>query len=145
MSSGSTHEALDKHEVVKPPSDTSFAYTFTGVFAVLAAFTWWHSGATWKLYACLAVSVVFGIFGLVSPATLRPLNLLWLKFGLLLHKVINPLIMGLLFFGVFAPMGFLMRAFGVDFLRIRGKSASDSHWAVKDEESLPESSMKNQF
>jgi hypothetical protein len=142
---GATHETLDKHEVVKPPSDRSFAYTFLVVFGLLSAFTWWHSGITWKLYTCLAVSLVFGAFGLIAPNVLRPLNLLWLKFGLLLHKIVNPLIMGLLFFGIFTPMGVAMRTFGVDFLRMRGKSASDSNWAVRQRDDIPESSMKNQF
>jgi hypothetical protein len=145
MTGGATHETLEKTEVIKPPSERSFGYTFAVVFSLLAAFTWWHSGATWKFYACLSVVAVFGLLGLVYPSVLRPLNLLWLKFGLLLHKVINPVIMGLLFFGIFTPMGVVMRLFGVDFLRMRGKPASGSYWIVKGDENLPDSSMKNQF
>ena len=50
---------------------------------------------------------------------LNPLNRLWLKFGLLLYKVMNPLVLGLLFFVTIMPIGLVMRAMGKDFLRLR--------------------------
>jgi hypothetical protein len=146
MSSGGGHESFDKHDALRLPSERSFGLTFAVVFSLLAAFTYWHSGITWKLYACLAVVASFGSLGFIAPVVLRPFNYMWMKFGLALHKVVNPVIMGLLFFGVFTPMGVIMRAFGVDLLQMRRKSASpDSYWVVRSEENLPNSSMKNQF
>jgi hypothetical protein len=139
------HEQFDKRDDVKAPSESSFGITFAVVFAVLAAFSYWHRGVTPTLHVTAGISAVFALFTLAAPRMLRPLNLIWLKFGLLLHKIVNPVIMGLLFFGVFAPMGFAMRLFGVDFLRTKPKAASESHWIVKGDDSIPDSSMKNQF
>ena len=139
------HEKIDRHDDVKAPSERSFGITFVVVFALLAAFTWWHRGLSTTFNITAGVSAAFAVFTLLAPRLLRPLNLIWLKFGLLLHKVVNPIIMGLLFFGVFTPMGVVMRLFGVDFLRMKKKPATESHWNIKRDDGLAESSMKNQF
>jgi Saxitoxin biosynthesis operon protein SxtJ len=139
------HEQFDKRDDVKAPSERSFGITFVVVFALLAAFSWWHRGVTTTLYVTAGVSAVFAVLTLLAPRILRPLNLIWLKFGLLLHKIVNPVIMGLLFFGVFTPMGFVMRLFGVDFLQMKKKPATDSYWNVKRDDGIADSSMKNQF
>ncbi len=144
MASG-THEQFDKRDDVKAPSERSFGITFAVVFALLAAFSYWHRGAGNTFYVTLAVSGIFAVVTLVAPRILRPLNLIWLKFGLLLHKVVNPVIMGILFFGIFTPMGVVMRVFGVDFLRTKRKLAMESYWIAKGDENIPDSSMKNQF
>ena len=60
--------------------------------------------------------------GLTYPKVLDPLNRLWLKFGLLLYKVMNPLVLGLLFFVTIMPIGLVMRAMGKDFLRLQARS-----------------------
>ncbi|MGH6908056.1 MAG: SxtJ family membrane protein [Methylococcales bacterium] len=142
---GGTHERFDKRDDVKAPAERSFGITFAVVFALLAAFTFWHRGATSTFYTVLTVSAVFAGVTWLAPRLLRPLNLIWLKFGLLLHKVVNPVIMGLLFFGVFTPMGVVMRAFGVDLLRLKRKPVTETYWIARRDESIHDSSMKNQF
>ena len=144
-SPGGMHEQFDKRDDVKVPTERSFGRTFAIVFALLAAFSYWHHGLNGRFYASAAVSVAFAIVTLAAPQILRPLNLVWLKFGLLLHKIVNPVIMGVLFFGVFTPMGYAMRLFGIDFLREKRKRQVKSYWIVKSAESIPDSSMKNQF
>ena len=141
----STHEQFDKRDDVKAPSERSFGITFAVVFALLAAFSYWHRGAGTTFTVTISVSIIFAAVTLMAPRILRPLNLIWLKFGLLLHKIVNPLIMGILFFGIFTPMGVVMRIFGVDFLRTKRKPAAASYWIAKSDEAIPDSSMKNQF
>jgi hypothetical protein len=142
---GGTHEQLSKRDDVKAPTERSFGITFAVVFALLAAFTYWHRGATMTFYAVVIVSLIFAVVTLVAARLLRPLNLIWLKFGLLLHKVVNPVIMGLLFFAVFTPMGVAMRAIGVDLLRLKRKHATETYWISRRSEAIQDSSMKNQF
>jgi hypothetical protein len=144
-SPGGMHEQFDKRDDVKVPTERSFGRTFAIVFALLAAFSYWHHGLSSRFYASAAVSVAFAMVTLAAPQILRQPNLVWLKFGLLLHKIVNPVIMGVLFFGVFTPMGYAMRLFGIDFLREKRKPQVKSYWIVKSAENIPDSSMKNQF
>ena len=58
------------------------------------------------------MAALFLAAALLRPAMLNPLNRLWLKFGLLLHRIVNPIIMALLFFGTVLPTGLVMRALG---------------------------------
>jgi hypothetical protein len=82
---------------------------------------------------------------LLYPAALNPLNRAWLKFGLLLHKVVNPIVMGLLFYGTVLPTGLVFRALGKDILRLRRQPEADSYWIVRQPPGPAPETMKDQF
>ena len=82
----------------------------------------------------------FLILGLINSKILTPLNKLWFKFGILLGKIVSPLIMGIIFFLVVTPIGLIMRLLGKDLLNL--KYNNKSYWIEKDG---PKSKMKNQF
>jgi hypothetical protein len=91
-----------------------------------------------------AVAVAFLAAALVKPSVLRSLNILWMKLGLLLHRVVKPIVMGLLFFGTIWPTGLVMRLRGKDLLRLKREPASNSYWIARPPGPAPET-MKDQF
>ena len=105
MTESGHHERLARHEDVKPPSEKSFGVTFAVVFTLLAAWLYWRKGLAWWPAALLAAAAFFLITAFAAPNILKPFNFVWLKFGLLLHRIVNPVVMGLLFFLVFTPGG----------------------------------------
>ncbi|WP_119418723.1 hypothetical protein [Desertibaculum subflavum] len=140
---GQTHETFTREEVVKGSSDRSFGLTFAMVALILAGVSYWRDGNWWP-YA-LAAAAVFAGLALAVPGLLGPLNRLWLRFGLLLHHVINPLVMGLLFFGVITPMGVAARLIGKDFLRLRFDRQAKSYWIPRDPPGPAPDTMRHQF
>ena len=139
------HEYRQDHGKPKGPTEKSFGLTFAVFFALVTALQVYRHGfgvgPAITAFGCLA----FLAASYLAPTVLRPLNILWAKLGFLLHKIVNPIIMGILFFGVFTPMGLVMRIFGVDLLKIRRNGASESHWVLRDSEDIGPSSMHNQF
>lgn len=93
----------------------------------------------------VAISVVFLFFALAFPKALAPLNWVWTRFGLLLHKLVSPLILGLLFFVVFTPVGVIMRLFGADPLRLRSDAKAQSYWIDRAPPGPAPDSLKDQF
>ena len=93
----------------------------------------------------------FGVAGaflavaLVRPAWLAPFNRAWFKFGLLLQRVVNPLVMAVIYFAVVTPTGLVMRALGKDPLRLRYDPDAESYWIHRDPPGPERESMKNQF
>ncbi len=139
------HEYAGTRDEVKAPSEKSFGVTFACVFGLLSALQFYRLGiAVWPVVTSMA-ALGFLATAFAAPTVLRPLNLVWLKFGMLLHRIVNPVIMGLRFFGVFTPMGLIMRLFGGDLLRLRTKTGATSHWILRAEENVEKSSMTNQF
>lgn len=126
MAQGALHEELRREEAPKGSSDRGFGLVFAAVFAIVAA---WPilDGAAPRLWAT-AVAAAFAALALLAPRTLAPLNRVWTRFGLLLARVTNPLVMGLLFFLVVTPMGLAMRALGKDPLRRRLEPDAASYW-----------------
>jgi hypothetical protein len=132
------HESYQQ-AAVKLPSDRSTGIVFACVALIVAAL-WRNTPAVlwWSLGAAAGLALV----SLTMPIVLRPLNWLWFRFGLLLHKVMNPLIMFLMFVLVFVPGGFLMRLWH-DPLGARRKGGS-SYWVERARDKNA-GSMTNQF
>ena len=143
MATSQLHEDFSREEEVKAGSDRSFGFVFAGFFAILAALSLWRGSTTW--HYTLPVAAAFLVVALVYPKILGPLNRLWLKFGLLLYKVMNPLILGLLFFVTIMPIGLVMRAFGKDFLRLKLDRNAKTYWIERAPPGPPPRSMRNQF
>ena len=94
----------------------------------------------------LIIAIVFLASGLFFPTLLKPLNLLWFKFGMVLHAVMNPLILGLIFFVVMLPISLLMRLTGHDPLQLKlNKKDNRSYWITRTPPGPEAESMKNQF
>jgi hypothetical protein len=79
------------------------------------------------------------------PRLLRPLNDAWSKFGLLLHRFINPIVMAALFFGVFLPIGLLLRIFGKTFFQLKFDKTAESYWISREQPAPPPGGMRKQF
>ena len=143
MATSGLHEDFSRAEHVKAGSDRSFGFVFAGFFAIVGSLSAWrgHTGWHWAL----PVAALFLVVALTRPGLLAPLNMLWLKLGLLLYKVMNPLVLGLLFFVTIMPIGLIMRAFGKDFLRLRLDRNASTYWIDRQPPGPPPQSMRNQF
>jgi hypothetical protein len=92
----------------------------------------------------LAISGIFLSFAVGRPTTLRPLNRLWMRFGALLHRIVNPFVLGLLFYLVITPFGLIRQLLVRDPLRLRTDPQATSYWVTR-EPGPPPDSMKRQF
>ena len=72
-------------------------------------------------------------------------NRIWLKLGLVLHRIVNPVIMAILFYGTLLPIGLLMRLLGKDPLRLRLDKKAVSYWLTRSDERPPSEAMRQQF
>jgi hypothetical protein len=138
----STHESFSRDETSAPGSDRTFGFVMAGFFALLALINGWHAGRLWPWE--LAIAVLLLAATLIKPSVLRPLNVVWMKLGLLLHKIVNPIVMGLLFFGTIWPTGIVMRMRGRDLLRLKREPSAASYWIARPPGPQPET-MKDQF
>jgi hypothetical protein len=83
--------------------------------------------------------------GLAAPARLAPLNRAWTGLGLLLFKVVNPLVLGLIYLTTVVPIGLVMRLLGRDLLSLKFDREAQSYWVVRDPPGPPPETMIHQF
>lgn len=138
------HENLVRSEEIAGPSNRRFGLTIgaacTTIGGIRALFG--HGHMEWWLVVGLAVA----LFAIFWPAALAPFNRLWLKLGLFLHKVVNPVVMTVLFVSTIVPVGVLMRLSGKDTLQLRPRPDAASYWIVRDPPpGRASETMKNQF
>jgi len=124
---------------IKIGSNRNFGIVFFIVFLLIATYPLINYGEIrqWSLI----LSLIFLILGLINSKVLTPLNKLWFKFGIFLGKIISPLVMGIIFFFVVTPIGFIMRLLSKDILNLKFNN-ENSYWIKK---TGPISKMKNQF
>ena len=137
------HEDLRREHVVEGSSDRSFGWVFAAVFTLIAVWPSWH-GEPPRWWAG-GLAAVFALIVLLRPGLLAPLNRQWTKLGVLLAKVVSPVALGLLFYGVIAPVGIVMRLVGKDPLRLKFDRATDSYWIQREPPGPQPDSMSNQF
>ncbi len=138
-----THEKFTRDETIKGSSDRAFGIVFTVLFAVIGLLPLF-SGGNARIWS-LAVGALILAVALIRPALLAPFNRAWMKFGLLLHKITNPIIMGLIFFLAVTPTGLIMRALGKDPLRRKFDPSAQSYWIERDPPGPEPETMKQQF
>ena len=102
---------------IKIGSNRSFGIVFFIVFLLIALYPLINE-ENFRLWS-LVISLIFLVLGLINSQILTPLNKLWFKFGILLGKIVSPIIMGIIFFFVVTPIGFIMRAIGKDLINLK--------------------------
>lgn len=124
------------------PSNHKFGYFFTFVF-LIASIYFYLKHLNFFFYIFFTASIIFFVITLIATDILKPLNKLWMGFGLILGKAISPIVMGVIFFIIFTPIGVLMRVFGRDELHINFKY-KDTYW-IKRNQNIQSNSFRNQF
>ncbi len=118
------------------PSDRSFGWTFTGIFVIAGLFFF-----PW----ILALAALTAAVTLADPQRLAPLKHGWMKLGAAMHHVVSPVVMGLLYFGLFTPMGAAMRLFGWDAMKRTWDPAAPTYWTRRDPPGPAEGSFREPF
>ncbi len=132
-----------EHKDIKLPSNLTFGLFFAGVFAAFGLYKYVYGGA---LIASLSGFASLGFLAVtfIARDLLTPLNRLWMRFGLLLSAIVGPIVLGILFFGLFTPVAVATRLFGRDELKLK-KTQADSHWRTRDPAGPEPESFANQF
>lgn len=127
------------------PSDRSFGYTVGGILIAIAAAKWlWGSGSPIVDIGLASIGSALVFFAAVEPSRLAVPNRLWMKLGLLMFKVVNPIVMFLIYVTTFVPIGLLLRLRGRDLLDAAIDREKTSYWLDRPEELTPPR-MTNQF
>ena len=133
---------LNKFNKIKLPSNRNFGFFFSFIFGVIS-FYYLIKGSANLSVVTFILALLFILISIIKPNVLLPLNKLWMIFGYLLGIIIKPIILGVIYFGIFTPLGLIMKLFKRDELKI--KNSYKSNWKSVVNEPLGSGSFKNQF
>ena len=131
-----------KFSDAKLPSNKNFGYFFSFVFFIIALYLFYlknqNIGYIRTTFAILLISVTF-----IRASLLHPFNKLWMRIGILLGNLISPIILGIIFFGMFTPYSIVMKIIGRDELRLK-QNKNKSYWINRSQNSI-QTDFKKQF
>lgn len=128
----------------KLPSERSFGLLFVLVFALSGGYTFYNSLPLAVTGILFVVAALLLVITLVSPKSLAPLNNAWFSLGMILNKIVSPLVLGIIFFLIITPVAVITRMFGRDELKLR-KQIALSHWIERSPAGPDPQSFKKQF
>jgi predicted membrane metal-binding protein len=131
-------------KVATGPSERSFGVTFGAVFILIGVLPWIFHNRPFRLWA-LVLAGLFAGAALFAPKVLYPLNRVWLQLGIAMHRIGNPVVMGVIYFVGFVPMGLAIKARGKDLLRLRWEPDAPSYWIRRQPPGPTPASMSKQF
>jgi len=136
------HKMPDK-KAPKPLANRPFGLIFAAIFLLIALFPLLKGQAInlWATY----IFAAFAVSALILPRVLTPLNWLFQKFGQVMHKITNPILMGLVFFITVLPTGLILRLLGKDPMNRKLDPMAASYWIEREDGKLSKESFDNQF
>ena len=137
------HETYDRGEAPRAGGDRAFGFVFAVVLLVLGLLPLRHGGPVRT--GVLAAAALILLAALLRPSLLHGPNLLWMKAGGVLHRIVNPVVTAAIFYGVFTPSGMLLRLSGKDPLRLKYDPAAGSYWLPRQPPGPGGRTMSNQY
>lgn len=130
-------------ETVPLPSNRSFGTLFVIVFALLGTYSWWRGGEIYPW--AFGLSMLTLLVTLAAPSWLAPANRAWMKLAELLNRIVSPVVLGVIFYGMFTPIAWAMRAAGRDALKRRYEPAARTYWIDRSPPGPDPAGLPNQF
>ncbi len=137
------HERFDREAPVTGGSNRSFGLVIGAAFAVIGL--WPLLGARPPQAWSLALAAVFSLLALGRPQWLAPLNRAWTLLGLAMHRVVSPIVLGLVFYTTVTPIGLLLRALGKDVIPLRFDRSLPTYWIPRVPPGPAPDTMRRQF
>jgi hypothetical protein len=139
----SLHEDLERKQEGQGSTDRTFGIVFCVFFLLVGLLPLRaHHPVRWW---ALALSATFLLIALLQPVWLAPMNRVWTKLGMLMGRVVSPVVTALLFYFVVTPTALLFRLLGKDPLHLRSDPAARSYWIERHPPGPPADTMPNQF
>ena len=128
---------------IELPSNRSFGFFFSALFAASSVYYYINTFIPAFLFFAIFTLVTFLVV-VISPSHLLPFNKLWMELGLLIGKVVSPIVLGAVFFLLITPVGIAMRLAGRDELQLK-LHRKGSCWKNRAPTGPEPASFKNQF
>ncbi len=136
------HENLSGSISTAGASDRSFGQVFAGFFTIVGAYRFFVAAADYWWW--WVVAAVFAVAAGFIPRVLAPLNRVWTAFGLVLHGMVSPVILALLYMFAILPTALVVRVVGKDLLRLSRDPDATTYWITRGDAGET-GSMKDQF
>ena len=125
------------------PSNRKFGFLFSSLFIAVSLYLFYIDLIISAIFFGF-ISIIFATISLFRDNLLLPLNKLWMHFGMLIGRIMSPIVLGMLYFFLITPIGIGMRIFRRDELRLKPLS-TQSLWKLRNQEDLDGNSFNQQF
>ena len=129
---------------VQIPSNKKFGLLFTVIFILISSYLYYYNSNLYFSLIFFIFASIFLVLTIFKPSLLTFYNKLWMRFGFFLGRIVNPIVLGIIFFGLITPIAIIMKLFNRDELRIK-KINRESFWKERLPQDSNSNSFKNQF
>lgn len=126
------------------PSNKSFGFLFSFIFFIVFLYLYYLASLEELSYIFIFLSLLFLILSFIYPKIFYVLNVSWMIIAIVLSKIINPIVLGIIFYLLITPTALLGKMLGRDELKLKHRKA-DSYWIERKKRKIDLQSFINQF
>jgi len=127
------HEQLKDFQVTQKISNKKFGIQLSIIFLLIFLTRLYFNYFNFLEYSLITLSLLFFVIAYLKPALLKMLKVLFLGLGEFIFKIINPVIMLILYIFLFLPFGLALKMLNYDPLKEKNNKNTNSYWSVKKE------------
>ena len=112
------------------------------VFLIIAGFLFWKEKQSFQLF--LTIGIVLSVAGIAIPFILKPIYWVWMVLATILGWFMTRVILSLLFYAVFTPIGLIGRLIGKEFLNLKD-TTNNTYWNYRSNDMFGKEKYEKQF
>jgi hypothetical protein len=120
-----------------------FGLTLGIVFSLIGLFLFWKSKGSAPYF--IVIGVGFILSGFIIPSALKYIYTIWMGFAVIMGYFMSRVILSLIFFLMFAPVGIITRLLRKDLLKEKWDKNADSYWIRREKKPYDLKSAENQY
>ena len=120
-----------------------FGITIGIILIIIAGYLFWKDKESFQIF--ITVGVVLNVLGIVIPVVLKPIYWIWMIFATILGWIMTRVILSLLFYVIFTPIGLIPRLFGKQFIELKWKKTNNTYWNYRSGGVFEKEKYEKQF
>ena len=110
---------------------------------IIAGVLFWKDKESFKIVFTIGLTLL--ILGFAIPVALKPIYWVWMIFSTIIGWIMTRVILSLLYYIIFAPIGFISRLFGKQFIELNWNKTDSTYWKYRSKSTFEEENYENQF
>ena len=127
------HEQLKDFQDTAVISNKSFGIQLSAIFFIIFLIRLYFNFFNILEVTLVSLSVFFITISFIKPSILNRIRIIFSQLAILLARIINPIIMFILYLFIFIPFGIVLKFFRYDPLKERKNENLKSYWNFSKE------------
>ena len=120
-----------------------FGITVGLILMIVSGFLFWKEKESFQIL--ITSGAILLILGVTIPVILKYIYWVWMIFATIIGWIMTRVILSLMFYVIFTPIGFILRLFGKQFIELNWNKTDSTYWKYRTKSIFEKEDYEKQF